>query len=205
MLDICEWFTAAFPKHHGYYLLPLRTNGSALESIFSCLEFRAGGNLSGANYGQILGRVIKKHELDHKLNTERSYRCISLNISASDNASTDLPAKIPSRTTTHPEICAIRHFNFVEYLFPSQICQSSIGNRNGSNACTFICLFIGQIVTQNNLQITDRSTLPPPPPPPKWTSTIVNSIVTGNDLHDKVFSGTQQTLTLKRQSVLLRE
>ena len=184
MLDFCEWFTAAFPKHHGYYLVPLRTNESALESIFSYLKFRAGGNLSGANYGQILGRVIKKCELDHNPNTERSYRGINLNISESDNASTNLPTTLASRTTTYPEICAIRHFNFVEYQFPSQIYQSSMGDRNGSNACTFICLYIGQIVTQNNLQFTDGRTLPS-----EWTSAIVNSIVSGNDLHDKVFNG----------------
>ena len=80
MLDFCEWFTAAFPKHHGYYLVPIRTSGSALESMFSCFKFRAGGNLSGADYGQILGRVIKKRELYHNPNTERSYRGINLNI-----------------------------------------------------------------------------------------------------------------------------
>ena len=119
MLDFCEWFTAAFPKHHGYYLVPLRTNGSALESIFSCLnyKFRAGGNLSGAKYGQILGRVIKKRELDHNPNTERSYRGINLNISGSGNASTNLPATLASRTTTYPEICAIRHLFLLSISF----------------------------------------------------------------------------------------
>ena len=44
---------------------PLRINGSALESIFSSLTFRAGGSLSEANYS----RIIKK-ELEYNASVE---------------------------------------------------------------------------------------------------------------------------------------
>ena len=36
-------------SHPGYFISPIRVNGSAIESVFSCLKYIAGGNLASTN------------------------------------------------------------------------------------------------------------------------------------------------------------
>ena len=40
--------------HAGYFISPIRINGSAIESLFSCLKYISGGNLSSTNYSSSL-------------------------------------------------------------------------------------------------------------------------------------------------------
>ena len=54
-------------------------------------------------------------------------------------------------------------FGMTEWSFAMDVSQSTIDNRNGSNACTFIALRFGSIYQQYNLN--------------------------GNDLHDELFDG----------------
>ena len=44
---LCQEFTS---KHEQYYVVPVRLNGSAVESLFSRFKYDAGGNLSATNY-----------------------------------------------------------------------------------------------------------------------------------------------------------
>lgn len=37
-------------NHPGYFISPLRINGSAVETIFSCLKYISGSNLSSTSY-----------------------------------------------------------------------------------------------------------------------------------------------------------
>ena len=50
-MGLCKDFLA---NHPGYFIAPIRVNGSAAESIFSCLKYISGGNLSFTNYGTSL-------------------------------------------------------------------------------------------------------------------------------------------------------
>ena len=51
----CQEFTA---KHEWYYVVPVRINGSAVESLFSRFKYNAGGNLSATNYESAISRLI---------------------------------------------------------------------------------------------------------------------------------------------------
>jgi len=75
--QLCDWFTDNLP---GYYICPLRINGSALESIFSILKFASGGNLSALTYGPSLGRHIYRKDLApvRNPNSEDGYRNVAI-------------------------------------------------------------------------------------------------------------------------------
>ena len=58
-LSFCEWFFTSVSLDGRYFITPLRINGSVLESIFSVLKHRSGGNLSAIAYSPALGRLRK--------------------------------------------------------------------------------------------------------------------------------------------------
>ena len=66
-----------------------------------------------------------------------------------------------------------------QFTFPQHIAQSSIGGRQGSNACTIISVKFGDYCMQHKL---DVSLL--------WTSLFVNAICDGNDLYDEQYGDT---------------
>lgn len=45
-------------RHPGYFVAPLKLNGSAIESLFSRLKYQAGGKLSSLNYGSTRDSVV---------------------------------------------------------------------------------------------------------------------------------------------------
>ena len=53
----CTNFTA---RHPGYYVAPLRLNGSAIETLFSQLKFISHGDLSATRYPQALASLITR-------------------------------------------------------------------------------------------------------------------------------------------------
>ena len=83
-LSFCDWFFKNVSSDGGYFISPLRINGSAVESIYSVLKFASGGNLSGLSYGPALGKLIKRKEMDRNKNSERGYRDTVVNISGSN-------------------------------------------------------------------------------------------------------------------------
>ena len=46
-IAFCENFLTKYP---GYYIAPLKLNGSAVETLFSQFKFNAGGKLTSLNY-----------------------------------------------------------------------------------------------------------------------------------------------------------
>ena len=70
---LCQDFLTRFP---GYYLVPVRINGSVVESLFSRFKFNAGGHLSAINYQ---GSVAKMIIADATKSTEH-YRKDKINI-----------------------------------------------------------------------------------------------------------------------------
>ena len=67
---LCEDFLSSHP---GYFISPLRVNGSALESVFSCLKYIAGGNLASTNYATSLAAFSTQREVKNTY-AEPGYR-----------------------------------------------------------------------------------------------------------------------------------
>jgi hypothetical protein len=56
-VDFCTDYLA---RHPGYYISPLKVNGSAVETLFCQFKFSAGGKLSSQNYGTAKRSVMVK-------------------------------------------------------------------------------------------------------------------------------------------------
>ena len=82
-------------------------------------------------------------------------------------------------------ICGhLSEFNKVvtEWSFPEDFSQSTIGGRNGSNACAFICLYFGQVASKGLLVPKQGLTLSN-----VWREVFEWAITSGNELHDELF------------------
>ena len=69
--NLCENF---LEDHKGYFIAPIRVNGSAIESIFSSLKYIAGGNLSSTNYSTSLSSFITQRDLQINPHSEKGYK-----------------------------------------------------------------------------------------------------------------------------------
>ena len=155
-----------------YYIWPLRINGSAIESLFSLLKFSSGGNLSGLSYGPALGKVINRKEMTlvNKY-SEKGYRDLSVNVDGIENT-----IGVASQVLSN-SLCI--------FPFPTSIAQSTLGGRQGSNACTLIATFVGSQCMQSKLAISVLWNQLPV----VWV-TFVNSICDGNAVYDELYSNT---------------
>ena len=66
--------------HKGYFIAPIRVNGSAIESIFSSLKYIAGGNLSSTNYASSLSSLITQRDIQTNPYSEKGYKTDIKNI-----------------------------------------------------------------------------------------------------------------------------
>lgn len=113
----------------------------------------------------------------------------SSNISAPSRMSKQ-PSSIPSATvpvatsTASAFIGTDLGFGMTEWSFAMNVSQSTIDNRNGSNACTFIALSFGSIYQQYKLSTPVGQQLDV-----QWQAALVDAIRFGNDLHDELFDG----------------
>ena len=126
--------------------------------------------LSAINYGSGVARIQAKTEGDRVTASAKGYRDESVIVQTT-------PVLPWSDVAVHVE-GQIRPYGFsvTEFLFPFNISQSSLGGRNGSNACTLIAIFVGSYFLRNML-------------PVEWSSAVVNCINDGNTLYDVVFEG----------------
>ena len=67
----CQEFTT---KHEQYYIVPVRINGSAVESLFSRFKYDAGGNLSATNYESAISRLLTADAVSAIHQEESIYR-----------------------------------------------------------------------------------------------------------------------------------
>ena len=133
-LHYSEWFFSHVPAEEGYFIAPIRINGSGIES-FSKLKFGAGGQLSAINYGSEVARIQAKTEVDRV--TASANRDESVIVQTT-------PVLPRSDVGVHVEGQSKPYgFSVTEFLFPFNISQSSLGGRNGSNVCTLIAIFVG--------------------------------------------------------------
>ena len=77
---LCQDFTARHGPDH--YIVPVRINGSAIESLFGRFKFDAGGNLSAVNYEAALSRVLTADAIART--SMDSYRNSELNVKGAD-------------------------------------------------------------------------------------------------------------------------
>ena len=68
---LCNDFLAANPS---YFISPIRINGSAIESVFSCLKYISGGHLSSTNYCSSLSALTTQREVTTSGSAEKGYR-----------------------------------------------------------------------------------------------------------------------------------
>ena len=68
---LCEDF---LNDHEGYFIAPIRVNGSAIESIFSSLKYIAGGNLSSTNYATSLSSLVTQRDIQTNPRSENGYK-----------------------------------------------------------------------------------------------------------------------------------
>jgi hypothetical protein len=61
-----------------YFISPLRINGSAVETIFSCLKYISGSSLSSATYPTSLAAFATQRDMHRNPYAESGYRKISL-------------------------------------------------------------------------------------------------------------------------------
>lgn len=74
---LCEYFVTRYP---GYFISPIRVNGSAVESLFSSLKYISGGNLSSVNYSSSLTALTTQRETAVNCYSEKGYRTDILKI-----------------------------------------------------------------------------------------------------------------------------
>ena len=176
-LGFCEWFFANFKAP--YFVSPLRINGSSIESLYSLLKFGAGGHLSALNYGSGLARVKARVEVSRVTDSGKRYRD---QVVVTLPESTELPGPTTYPTMDVPKECNCYGLPVAQYTLTSNFCQSEFGGRDGSNACTLICIFLGlQFKKQKFSSLLSCTSLPS-----QWKNAIANAIINGN-MHDIAF------------------
>ena len=72
----------------------------------------------------------------------------------------------------------------LQWTLPAEFCQSTLGGRSGSNACTFIALYFGHLYLHWKLPPPLHSVLSM-----EWKSALYKAMKKGNEIHDELFEG----------------
>lgn len=75
----CEQFLLTNP---GYFIIPVRINGSAIETYFSQLKYTARGQLSAINYATAQAALETSKDVSIKRPREADYRNAGLDINS---------------------------------------------------------------------------------------------------------------------------
>lgn len=140
------------------------------------LKHTSGGNLSAIAYSPALGRLINRKDLVVNQHSEKGYRDQILNIDG-QSITTDNQISVKC-TNVSRSLC--------QFSFPATIAQSSLGGRQGSNACTIIVVRFGHYAMMHKLDIS----LLWRQLPQLWITLFVNAICDGNDIYDDLFGDT---------------
>ena len=74
-VDFC---TDYLGRHPGYYITPLKLNGSAVETLFSQFKFSAGGKLTSQNYATAKRSVMLRRGIHGHHSSSAGYRDVPL-------------------------------------------------------------------------------------------------------------------------------
>lgn len=78
-IDFVEAFIARH-QQDGQYIIPVRLNGSAVETLFSQLKYSAGGHLSSTNYATARSSILIKKQVKGHNVKDSEYRNVNLNL-----------------------------------------------------------------------------------------------------------------------------
>ena len=78
-VGLCSDFLSKHAKER-YYIVPVRVNGSAIESYFSRLKFSAHGQLSASNYSSAQAAIEMAKSVSAKRPHESDYRDAGVDI-----------------------------------------------------------------------------------------------------------------------------
>ena len=104
--------------------------------------------MSALSYGPALGKLINRKDMARNRNSEKGYRDVLLNISGEDGANisgsiVNLSVQCQKLSSSH---CIVS--------FPASMSQSTIRDRQGSDACTIIAVKFGDYCHQQKLYIS---------------------------------------------------
>lgn len=151
--------------------------------MFSLFKFCAAGNLSANNNGSIRGRVITGKEVVSNSNSERGYRDDRILVSGNlQQSETSAGSRVAYSVRVVFDPFGLDRVK--EFHFSYNLCQSSIGGRQGSNACALIALLVGYRFVASSLPQLTRSTLPS-----LWFEAVTSGTFQGNAIHDVLFDG----------------
>ena len=85
LLRICvygfhEFCRSFLERNPGYYIVPLKLNGSAVETLFSQFKHIAGGKLSSINYAQAKRTVMLRKDVRGQNRGNQGYRDVDLHV-----------------------------------------------------------------------------------------------------------------------------
>ena len=75
-IEFCDSFLQRHPD--GYYIVPLKLNGSAVETLFSQFKYIAGGKLSSINYPTAKRSVMLRKDIHGHNRANKGYRDVPL-------------------------------------------------------------------------------------------------------------------------------
>ena len=127
-------------------------------------------------YSPALGRLIDRKSLTQNKNSGKGYRDLSLKLRWGLTIS-----RRPDFYSVHNVARNLRQFIFLPY-----VAQSSLGGRQGNNACTIIAVKFGDYCIQHKLHVSLFWTQLPQ----LWTSLFANAICDGNEMYDEVYGAT---------------
>ena len=113
--------------------------------------------------------------------SEKGYRDVVLNISGLDEADVN-SGSITNLSVNSQKMSS----SLCIYSFPVSVAQSSLGDRQGSNACTIIAVKFGDYCNQQKLDVS----LLWNQLPNVWVDSFVNAICDGNAVYDELYGDT---------------
>ena len=136
--------------------------------------------MSALSYGPALGKLINRKDMTQNKYSEKAYRDVTLNVSAlgGDNVSSSI-----SNMSVHSQKL---FSSLVIFSFPANVAQSTVGDRQGNNACTIIAVRFGGFCNQHKLDIS----LLWNQLPNIWVDSFVNAICDGNALYNELYGDT---------------
>ena len=191
----------SFQAHPGCNVSAYRVNSDLVENIFCQQRGRNGqnDNPTYAQYGPSINSILlgqsttTKKSNTGKVDRYAFYKPQKLPVKrkdtkkepAADNIRTDsdVPTNNADKLCNDNALCASEISTesgpcLTEFLFPASISQSTLGGRNGSNACTLIAIYVCNHFVKLGLPTISSDILPT-----EWSSMLVNCISAGNSLY----------------------
>lgn len=156
--------------------------------VYGFLEFNEWFNEAYPDYF-VSPLRINGSAIESNSNSERGYRDDVILVSGSITSSTS-----NSRSTYSVRLLydPFGLNGIKQFCLSANLSQSSIGGRQGSNACTIIGSLVCYQFVKRGLPELTLSTLPS-----QWFEVVVDSMVEGNALHDLLFDGEARNLDIE--------